>query len=86
MSKPKTEREKVIGVLRELFDERLAKEGIEMSKQISSGSSGLFSYSSPTYDTRKVFNREDLQKLNKEGFGTEDDLGNWIFNLISTKI
>lgn len=67
--------------IKEMFDKWLNKDGIEMSKKISSG--GLFT--SPTYDNRTVYNREDVQKLMKEGFLIDTNLDLWVFNMIWTQ-
>lgn len=64
-----------------MFTSYLAKEGIRMSKLISSGSSGFFSYTSPTYDERTVYTKEDLLKLIEEGFNVTENAGNFIFNM-----
>lgn len=53
-----------------------------MSKQISPGSSGFFSYTPPTYDTRKVYNAKDLQKLNSEGFSLDNNAGLLALNIL----
>lgn len=64
----------------------LQKNGIVMVKQLTSGSSGLFSYSSPTYDRRTVYSKKDLIKLIAEGFLIKTDLSWWVFNMIWTSL
>ena len=64
----------------ELIKKELEKSGLKMSKKISSG--GIFS--SSTYDNRTVYNLDDVYRLNKLGFGVEEDAGMFVFNAIIT--
>lgn len=68
--------------IKNMFDAYLQREGLRMTKQISSG--GFLSYA--TYDVRTVYTREMLVKLCQEGFTVKNDQGNWIFNMIFTQI
>lgn len=68
--------------LKKYFIEYLAEKGLKMTKMLSSGHSGFFSYSYPTYDNRVVYTLEELNKLNCEGFTAAEDLGTFIFNVI----
>lgn len=63
--------------IQEKIDDSLAG-GWKMSKKISSG--GFIS--SPTYDNRTVYNREDLWRLSSEGFSLEEDEGNLVLNIL----
>lgn len=67
--------------IHQLFDESLAQ-GWKMTKKISSGSSGFFSYTPSTYDNRTVYNRSDLDKLSKEGFLIDQDIGVIAINIL----
>lgn len=81
----KTTKEETKKVIRELFDDYLKKNGLRMSKKISAGGGFLF-YSSPVFDYRTVYNRQDLEKLNVEGFLADESLGLFIFNMINTQV
>jgi hypothetical protein len=72
--------------LKELFVTHLAKNGLRMSKKISSGVSGLFFYSFPTYDERTVYSIKDLEILNNEGFYIDQDVGLFVFNIFLTQL
>ena len=71
---------KLSSTLRQLIDIEMKKNGLRMSKKISSG--GLFSNS--TYDIRKVFSLKELREISRQGFGIDENVGLFIFNAIYT--
>lgn len=68
--------------MKELIGQYLKMKGLAMSKQISSGSSGFLSYTEPTYDNRTVNSIEEAEKLSKEGFTIDEDVGLFLLNAI----
>lgn len=70
--------ENIKGVLRELLEERVKRNGFRMSKLISGG--GFFS--GYVYDNRIARSFEQISELNKQGFTVDENLGLFIFNAI----
>lgn len=68
------------------FEAYLKKKGMGMSKMISGGSSGLFGYTEPAYDSRRAYCVKDLEKLSDEGFQVTEDMGKWTFNMVWTTL
>lgn len=62
--------------LRAALEQQMAKNGLRMHKQLSSG--GFLGY--PTYDERTVYSTDTLFKLNNEGFIVGEDMGAFTFN------
>jgi hypothetical protein len=67
--------------MKEQIEKFLKQNPITMSKRISS--SGLFS-SNELWDRRKVGTLQELDKLTREGFCVDDNLGVWLFNMFMT--
>lgn len=65
-------------VIINVLSNHLASDGMKMHKKISSG--GFLT--PPTYDERTVYTMDEMNKLNKEGFTTETDLGVFLFNAL----
>lgn len=72
---------KIEKVIEDKIWKEVARVGIKMTKKISSG--GFFS--SPTWDTRTVYNVTGMTKLIKEGFSPGSDLGLITFNALAYK-
>ncbi len=60
------------------IEAEIKRNGIEMCKKLSSG--GFLG--TPTYDNRKVYSLEELDRLNGEGFYASSDLGIFLFNAL----
>jgi len=58
----------------------IKRNGLEMSKRLSSASYGFFFSQDATYDHRTACSIGEVTRLTGEGFGISEDMGMWLWN------